>query len=76
PFGSGEVEVPVDARMMFVQQQSYLPIGTIKAALAYPAGPDQFKDADYRTALNACGLSEYETRLDDDAHWQRTLSPG
>ena len=33
PFGNGSIDAPVDARMMFIPQQSYLPVGTLKAAL-------------------------------------------
>ncbi|AJY13915.1 ABC transporter ATP-binding protein/permease [Burkholderia dolosa] len=76
PFGDGAIDAPVGARMMFVPQTSYLPIGTLKAALTYPATPDAFSDDACRDALRACRLEDYVDRLDETAHWTRVLSPG
>ncbi|HEF5872629.1 TPA: ABC transporter ATP-binding protein/permease [Burkholderia cenocepacia] len=76
PFGDGAIDAPVGARMMFVPQTSYLPIGTLKAALTYPATPDTFSDEACRDALRACRLEDYVDRLDETAHWTRVLSPG
>ncbi|CAN0618046.1 vitamin B12/bleomycin/antimicrobial peptide transport system ATP-binding/permease protein [Burkholderia multivorans] len=76
PFGDGAIDAPVGARMMFVPQTSYLPIGTLKAALAYPAAADAFSDDVCREALRACHLEGYAGRLDETGHWTRILSPG
>ncbi len=76
PFGDGAIDAPVGARMMFVPQQSYMPIGTLKAALTYPAPGDAFSDDDCREALTACRLHAYTTRLEESGHWARMLSPG
>ncbi|AYZ67104.1 ABC transporter ATP-binding protein [Burkholderia ubonensis] len=76
PFGDGAIDAPVSARMMFVPQTSYLPIGTLKAALTYPATADAFSDDACRDALRACRLEGYVDRLDETAHWTRVLSPG
>ncbi|MCM2491842.1 ABC transporter ATP-binding protein/permease [Burkholderia glumae] len=76
PFGNGAIDAPVGARMMFVPQQSYLPIGSLKAALTYPSPAARFDDETCRAALRDCGLAEYATRLDEAAHWTRVLSPG
>ncbi|KVX98026.1 ABC transporter ATP-binding protein/permease [Burkholderia ubonensis] len=76
PFGDGTIDAPVSARMMFVPQTSYLPIGTLKAALTYPATADTYSDDACRDALRACRLEEYVDRLDETAHWTRVLSPG
>ncbi|KVT48914.1 ABC transporter ATP-binding protein/permease [Burkholderia ubonensis] len=76
PFGDGAIDAPVSARMMFVPQTSYLPIGTLKAALTYPATADAYSDDACRDALRACRLEEYVDRLGETAHWTRVLSPG
>ncbi|RQT31501.1 ABC transporter ATP-binding protein/permease [Burkholderia contaminans] len=76
PFGDGAIDAPVGARMMFVPQTSYLPIGALKAALTYPATADAFSDEACRDALRACRLEDYVDRLDETAHWTRVLSPG
>ncbi|WGS42368.1 ABC transporter ATP-binding protein/permease [Burkholderia sp. JSH-S8] len=76
PFGDGAIDAPVSARMMFVPQTSYLPIGTLKAALTYPATADAYSDDACRDALRACRLEDYADRLGENAHWTRVLSPG
>jgi putative ATP-binding cassette transporter len=76
PFGEGSIDAPVGARSMFVPQQSYLPIGTLKAALAYPSTADAFSDEACREALRASRLEGYVDRLSETAHWTRVLSPG
>ncbi|PCE24519.1 ABC transporter ATP-binding protein [Paraburkholderia acidicola] len=76
PFGNGSIDAPVSARMMFIPQQSYMPIGTLKAALAYPSSGDAYSDNEYIEALQACHLADYTGRLEESAHWARVLSPG
>ncbi|WP_206950915.1 ABC transporter ATP-binding protein/permease [Trinickia acidisoli] len=76
PFGDGAIDAPVGARTMFVPQQSYLPIGTLKAALTYPSPGDAFSDEACADALRACRLDDYVERLTESAHWTRVLSPG
>jgi vitamin B12/bleomycin/antimicrobial peptide transport system ATP-binding/permease protein len=76
PFGSGSVEAPVGAHMMFIPQQSYLPAGTLKASLAYPASVETFSDDHCREALRECRLDDYADRLQAADNWWRILSPG
>jgi putative ATP-binding cassette transporter len=76
PFGDGAIDAPVGARTMFVPQQSYLPIGTLKAALTYPAAGEAFSDEACADVLRACRLEGYVERLAESAHWTRVLSPG
>jgi putative ATP-binding cassette transporter len=76
PFGDGSIDAPVGARMMFIPQQNYLPAGTLKAVLAYPASPETLSDVDCRDALRACRLGDYIDRLHEFDHWSRILSPG
>jgi vitamin B12/bleomycin/antimicrobial peptide transport system ATP-binding/permease protein len=60
---------------LFVPQRSYLPIGSLRDALCYPdaVGID---DTRLRQALIDVGLANYVSRLDEQAHWERTLSVG
>lgn len=76
PFGSGRIEVPANARVLFLSQQSYLPIDTLKAALAFPSPPDTFSDDECREALTAVNLGQYTDELQTVAHWARRLSGG
>ena len=76
PFGDGSIDAPVNARMMFIPQQSYMPIGTLKAALTYPSSADTYTDDECREALRTCHLENYVDRLEESAHWARVMSPG
>lgn len=76
PFGSGTVTLPEGARVMVVPQRPYLPIGTLLAAVAYPALPEDFNRSDVYAALVDVGLPDLANRLDEEAHWNRMLSLG
>lgn len=76
PFGEGSIEVPVDAKLLFVPQVSYIPVGTLRAAIAYPAEAKAFTDDAYRAVLRKVKLDDYVGDLDADAHWTQRLSPG
>ena len=76
PFGDGTIDAPVDAKLMFIPQQSYLPIGTLKAALSYPSPAETFSDEACRDALRACNLDGYGSRLEESGHWAKMMSPG
>lgn len=76
PFGSGEVRLPRDARLMFLPQRSYIPFGTLKAALCYPGNPQDFSDAACLAALDACLLTGQGDQLHVEDRWQQKLSGG
>jgi putative ATP-binding cassette transporter len=75
-FGSGEILQPPHAKLMLLPQRPYLPNGPLRDALAYPAPPAAFSDAELRTALVEVGLPEFAERLDEDDNWQMRLSGG
>ncbi len=64
------------AETLFVPQQSYLPIDTLRACLAYPALETAFSDDDCQAALRWACLPAFTHRLHESAHWARQLSPG
>jgi putative ATP-binding cassette transporter len=76
PFGSGRVMVPEGAKVMLVPQRPYFPLGTLAAAVGYPAEAGTFDDARVAEALVAVGLPELVARLGEEAHWNRMLSLG
>ena len=55
PFGTGAISVPKDASIMVLPQRPYLPIGTLKAAIAYPSLPEAFDSERVRNVLTAVG---------------------
>ena len=76
PFGQGAIKVPKGARVMLLPQRPYVPIGTLRAALTYPAPADAFPDALARSTLDAVQLSAFADHLDEEGHWGQTLSLG
>ncbi len=75
PFGAGQIEVPPAADIVFVPQRPYFPIGSLRAAVAFPEGHDAFPDETICELLGAFGLRELEGRLDEHGQWEEALSP-
>jgi putative ATP-binding cassette transporter len=76
PFGSGRVILPDDADVMMLPQRPYFPVGSLMAAVSYPALPERFDEETVRNVLTAVGLSGLATRLHEECHWNRMLSLG
>ena len=75
-YGEGVITVP-EGRMMFLPQEPYLPLGTLRTSLCYPEEPGSFSDDECRAVLEKCGLKQFVGNLDDDdITWSRKLSPG
>ncbi|MCW8087199.1 ABC transporter ATP-binding protein/permease [Sabulicella glaciei] len=76
PWGAGEIVTPPRETMMFMPQRPYLPLGTLKESLSYPAGPDKYPDEECHKALERVGLVRLPERLHDEERWDRVLSLG
>ena len=76
PFGEGAVVTPADARLMLVPQKPYIPIGSLRAAVTYPASPDHYDDATIRDALLAAKLPDLVAQLHVEDNWLQRLSGG
>src|SRR5262245_47037755 len=74
PWGSGTIFVPPGAKIAFASQRPYLPAGTLKAALTYPADPSDYPDEVVLRALELCDLKGLSTRLLERGAWDRILS--
>jgi putative ATP-binding cassette transporter len=74
PWGRGTLRLPPRERMMFLPQRPYLPLGTLRAALAYPASETLFDDRLLRGALERAGLGHLTPSLHVEARWDRDLS--
>ncbi len=61
---------------MFLPQRPYMPVGTLRHAVVYPAGPDDVADRDVNAALVAVGLEQLADQLDAIDDWALRLSGG
>jgi putative ATP-binding cassette transporter len=75
-WGGGTIRLPEDDSMMFMPQRPYLPLGTLRAALAYPDAPDDFTTAQYEEVIKRVGLSEFLEALDVETRLDKSLSLG
>ena len=76
PYWKGRVRMPKGARLLFLPQKPYLPIGTLKRAVAYPADADKFKVAQITEALQGVGLGALAVDLERSENWAQVLSGG
>ena len=74
PWGSGRIAVPSSGDMMFVARQPYVPLGTLRAALAYPKPEKDYQDRQFSVALRSAGLDRLDSSLDLVSRWDRELS--
>lgn len=76
PFAEGKVRLPKGQQVMILPQKPYLPLGTLRAAIAYPSAPEAFDDLTLRKVLKLCRLESFESRLEERQAWAQTLSLG
>ena len=76
PFGAGTIVVPKNAKLMILPQRPYFPIAPLAAAIAYPAEPGTFDVTKVADLITAVGLPALASRIEEEAHWNRMLSPG
>jgi putative ATP-binding cassette transporter len=76
PFGAGIVRIPKEAKLLVLPQRPYLPLGTLRGALAYPGSVEAFTRAEIDDVLLATGLGDVNDSLDEIAYWADRLSMG
>jgi len=74
PWGSGRVAVPSSDGVMFIPRQPYVPLGTLRAALAYPSPETAYNDEELVAVLQCAGLNRLSSSLDRVARWDRELT--
>jgi vitamin B12/bleomycin/antimicrobial peptide transport system ATP-binding/permease protein len=73
PWGAGTLRLPPREAMTFMPQRPYLPLGTLRAAVCYPAKPGQFEEAAVVAALERVDLGQLVPSLDRTERWDRQL---
>jgi putative ATP-binding cassette transporter len=76
PYWKGRIRLPRAARLLFLPQKPYLPIGPLKRAVAYPDDPSQHSDDSVRETLAQVGLGHFAGELEKSENWAQVLSGG
>lgn len=76
PWGAGSIAVPAGKTTAFLPQKPYLPKGSLRSVLLYPATDAAVEDDTIRAALERCGLSHLAGSLGATRDWDRILSGG
>ena len=76
PYWKGRIRLPAGARLLFLPQKPYLPLGSLKHAVAYPERADQFDDSEIREAMESVGLPHLAADLERVENWAQVLSGG
>ncbi|RDU95131.1 ABC transporter ATP-binding protein/permease [Trinickia dinghuensis] len=75
PYGQGTITRSADGTV-FVPQRSYIPPGTLKAAITYPREESAYADGQCAEVLRACGLGAYVASMHEADRWSGRLSGG
>ena len=76
PWGAGVIALPQGVSIAFVPERAYLPAGSLRAAMLYPAQSASVDDAILTEALVKAGLGYLTARLGESDRWDQLLSNG
>ncbi|MFO1103074.1 MAG: ABC transporter ATP-binding protein/permease [Methylocystis sp.] len=76
PWGSGRILLPKNARMAFVPQKPYIPLGALRQAMLYSILDKDITDEMIEGAMRRCGLGHLVRHLDEEQRWDQRLSGG
>lgn len=74
PWGSGRVDLPVEASIAFLPERPYIPIGSLRGVLSYPLDPETYDLDRYGEALRRVGLGHLDGRLREQIAWDQVLT--
>lgn len=72
--GEGSIVLPKEAKVLFLPQKSYLPLGTFKELICYPQDAEQQQEFD--AILKLCFLEKFIPDLHEEKSWSHQLSLG
>ena len=76
PYWKGRISLPKGARLLFLPQRPYLPIGDLKHAVCYPGESSRFSQEEVLESLKAVGLQNLAADLGRSENWAQVLSGG
>jgi putative ATP-binding cassette transporter len=76
PYWKGRIKLPKGARLLFLPQKPYLPLGSLRHAVSYPDEPTKHSDETVQNALRDVGLPQLASDLERSENWAQVLSGG
>lgn len=76
PWGEGGVEFQKDSRVFMLPQKPYVPSGTLRRAITYPAPATDWDAEQIGDALDKVGLAHLKEKIEEEGPWDQTLSGG
>jgi vitamin B12/bleomycin/antimicrobial peptide transport system ATP-binding/permease protein len=76
PWGEGSVQFQKNGRVFMLPQKPYVPNGTLRRAITYPAPAEDWDAQQIGDALDKVGLSHLKEKIEEEAPWDQTLSGG
>lgn len=77
PWGEGRILLPPGAKLAFVPQRPYVPLGTLQDALAYPVEGALLSAEKAQAVLKDVGLGYLRDKMTtEDERWDQILSGG
>src|SRR5262245_16953903 len=76
PYWKGRIRLAKGAKLLFLPQKPYLPIGSLKRAVSYPDDPTTYSDEQVLAALDSVGLPHLQPQLERSENWAQVLSGG
>ena len=73
PWGQGTVLLPAGQTMVFMPQRPFIPQGSLREVLCYPASDRAFDERAMHHALECAGAAWLAPRLNDTDAWDRIL---
>lgn len=72
-WGDGRIAWPKGESILYMPRIPYMPPGTLREVLAYPAAVGDFKPEQFEEALKSTGLDDFIRRLDQQKRWDKKL---
>lgn len=76
PWGGGEISLRKGAKLFFMPQKPYIPLGTLRRAVSYPMAVEDVDAAELTDLLQAVGIGQLVDQLDAEQPWDQVLSGG
>jgi putative ATP-binding cassette transporter len=73
-WGSGTIRLPGQSVVMFLPHRPYIPLGTLREALAYPSPPSHFSEEALKSILCRIRLGRLAPALDKAVRWDQELT--